>query len=89
MILSIFGEFFNILNLYDLYISFQNSNCWQISILYDENIQITSREYYNNNDIDESLCEFVSVCVLETSTYNGVRELICFMRTFSSPYSIV
>ncbi len=89
MILSIFNNFFKYTNLYNLYISFQNSNYWQISTLYDVNIKITSREYYNNNDIDGSLCVFVSVCVLQTSTYNGIRSFIFFMRTFSSPNSIV
>ncbi len=80
---------FNIFNLYNLYISFQNSNCWQISTLYDVNIKITSREYYNNNDIVGSLCVFVSVCVLQTSTYNVITSFLFFMRTFSSPNSIV
>ncbi len=67
---------FNIFNLYNLYISFQNSNCWQISTLYDVNIKITSREYYNNNDIVGSLCVFVSVCVLQTSTYNVITSFL-------------
>ncbi len=29
-------------------------------MMYDVNIKITSREYNNNNDIDGSLCVFVS-----------------------------
>ncbi len=76
MILSIFGEYFYILNLYDLYISFQNSNCWQISILYDENIQITSHEYFNNNDIDESLCVLKTSTQLATAGAPPIRCLV-------------